>query len=233
MQGRSKDPRIQYLTFEEAQTKIDQRRRREFKSVMMELYENGKALEGGGRLAESFGLDGDLKLDEDKIGDVDKDWLKSEGKRWKEYRKEYNKEVVSILQQAAKAPNSAHTKEHADQKMLELRESYSSLFMAPFLDEYDPTRDLFSPLQRPPDKLICLAQAIYTDGYRAAETSLTTRQKKQEAQEDACRRHDSESQEETSGMAMDERGQPALSFIWNVAGDVLLYLKSRRHLKGR
>jgi hypothetical protein len=233
MQGRSKDPRIQYLTFEEAQTKLDQRRRREFKSVMMELYENGKALEGGGRLAESFGLDGDLKLDEDKIGDVDKDWLKSEGKRWKEYRKEYNKKVVSILQQAAKAPNSAHIKEHADQKMLELRESYSSLFMAPFLDEYDPTRDLFSPLQRPPEKLICLAQAIYTDGYRAAEQSLTTRKKEQEAQEDACRRHDSEAQEETSGMAMDERGQPALSFVWNVAGDVLLYLKSRRHLKGR
>ena len=229
MQGRSKDPRIQYLTFEEAQTKLEPVRRREFKSVMMELYENGKALEGGSSFAESLGLDDHLKLG--KLGDVDEDWLKKEDARWDKYRKEYNLKVSSILQQAQ---NCAQTKEHADQKMLELREYYSILFMAPFLDEYDPKRDLFSPLQRPPEKLICLAQAIYTRGYRAAEASLKKRPKEQQAQADACRKHGSEAQEEASGMAMDERGQPAaaLSFVWNVAGDVLLYLKSR-HLKGR
>jgi hypothetical protein len=208
-------------------------RRREFKSVMMELYENGKALEGSSSVAESFGLDDQLKLKE-QIGDVDGDWLKKEGKRWDEYRKEYNLKVSSILQQAQHFPNCAQTKEHKDQKMLELREYYSNLFMAPFLDEYDPKRDLLSPLQRPPEKLICLAQAIYTRGYRAAEASLKKRQEEQQAQADACRKHGSEAQKEASGMAMDERGQPAaaLSFVWNVAGDVLLYLKSR-HMKGR
>jgi hypothetical protein len=235
MSGRSKDPKIKYLTFEDAQTKLEPMRRREFKSVMMELYENGKALEGSSSVAESFGLDDQLKLTE-QIGDVDGDWLKKEGKRWDEYRKEYNLKVSSILQQAQHFPNCAQTKEHKDQKMLELREYYSNLFMAPFLDEYDPKRDLLSPLQRPPEKLICLAQAIYTRGYRAAEASLKKRQEEQQAQADACRKHGSEAQKEASGMAMDERGQPAaaLSFVWNVAGDVLLYLKSRHTcMKGR
>lgn len=236
MSGRSKDPKIKYLTFEEAQTKLEPMRRREFKSVMMELYENGKALEGSSSVAESFGLDDHLKLVPGKIGDVDKDWLKQEDARWDRYRKEYNLKVSSILQQAQHFPNCAQTKEHKDQKMLELREYYSNLFMAPFFDEYDPMRDKLSPIERPSEKAICLAQAIYTRGYRAAEASLKKRQEEQQAQADACRKHGSEAQEEASGMAMDERGQPAaaLSFVWNVAGDVLLYLKSRHTcMKGR
>ena len=190
-------------------------------------------------------LDKHLKLDwkeVEQLRNVDTKWLTEEAKRWKAHREDYNRKMASLIKerdaaQTTKAPSAlasssssspaarksrGDTESIHDQKMKALREKYQRLFLDPFFHDYDPRSDLLSPLQQPPPDLLCLARVIYTECYQAEKERIQRVMRKQ-ASDAATGSGDG------AALAVDAQSlrppSASLSFVWNVAGDILIYYK--------
>jgi len=251
MQGRSKDPRVRYVTYDEFQQQhaVSGLRPPVGKSFMMELYESGTALENARSCLEQWTLDEQLQLDRERVrrsGAEMVTWLEAEERRWKRYREEYNGKIAKLLKEQGDAqlqtrPSAASSaaasisaapaarkrgggSESAfDEQKAALRESYRALLLEPFLHEHKLDPSPFSPLERPNDKMIFLAQVIYTQGYRAAHDALAAQKQQRKKESDAA----TERGDAAAAAAAKARPlhSPALSFVWSVVGKELLDIK--------
>lgn len=209
MEGKSQNPHVRYLSWEDAQRQphlFGKRQIRKQKPLMFSVYEHGKSLEGS-HAHGNFMLDDDLRFDEERatqLVGVDGMELKKEVSHWKRLHDEYNEKMRQVMD-LSKDPKVSKAK--IDEMKKQLKEDYRNRFIAPVMDKYDPALQLVSPLQSPPDSLYCLAQAVYTDVYQKEQAKLN-------------RFKDAP-----------DPPSPALSFAWSVAGDILIKLKKLKRGK--